>query len=166
MMKTTRLTLMPLGKHDFKTFQKINTDAYVRKYLWDDEVISAEVLQQIMNDVESHFKNDGWGLWKIVTHESETIIGYAGLWRFFDEHQPQLLYVLLPDFTGKGYATEVANEIISYAFDELNFSQLIATMDKANVSSVKVCERLGFEFIEERDVEGKPILFYKIERQN
>lgn len=157
---------MPLGKHDFKTFQDINTNAYVRKYLWDGEIISAELLQQIMDQVEAHFKNDGWGLWKIVTDESETVVGYAGLWLFFDEYQPQLLYALLPEFVGKGYATEVSRKIIDYAFDALNFSQLIATMDKANVSSVKVCERLGFEFIEERDVEGKPILFYKIERQN
>src|SRR5688572_27985405 len=152
-MKTGRVTLIPLGKHDFKIFQEINTNAYVRKYLWDDEIISAEVLQQVMDGIEFHFKNDGWGLWKIITHKSETVIGYAGLWRFFDEYQPQLLYVLLPEFIGKGYATEVANKNITYAFDELNFSQLIATIDKANVSSVKVCERLGFEFIEERDVE-------------
>ncbi len=161
-MKTDRIKLIPIDHNDFEVFKEINANAFVRKYLWDDNIMPDQVLRGIVNDVELHFKNDKWGLWKLMLLDSHVIIGYAGLWLFFDEHQPQLLYAIEPEYTGKGYATESAKLIIDYAFQELEFAYLVATMDKANADSRRVCERLGFKLMEEREIEGKPIVFYSL----
>lgn len=161
-MKTDRIELVPIEKSDFELFQEINVDPFVRRYLWDDIIMTADVFLQILDNVELHFKKDRWGLWKIQLTSTSIVIGYVGLWLFFDEYQPQLLYALLPEYTGKGYATESAKLVEHYAFHELKFRHLIATMDKANTASQKVCGRLGFKLVEEREVEGKPIVFYKL----
>src|SRR5687767_5346438 len=105
-MKTKRLTLFPLAQNDLGIFQEINVNPHVRKYLWDDAIMPQDFFENIMKRVDAHFKKDGWGLWKIMDHDNTIVMGYVGLWLFFDEHQPQLLYALHPDFTGKGYATE------------------------------------------------------------
>lgn len=159
-MKTDSVELIPMDSSDFEVFKEINTNAFVRKYLWDDRIMPDHIFHQILNDVEHHFKKDNWGLWKIVLLDSQSIVGYAGLWLFFHEFQPQLLYAIKPEHKGKGYATESAKLIVDYAFNQLRFTSLIATMDKTNVDSRKVCDRLGFTFIEEKEIEGKPILFY------
>jgi RimJ/RimL family protein N-acetyltransferase len=46
--------------------------------------------------------------------------------------------------------------------NELKLTNLVASMDKANIHSQRVCERLGFKFVEERQIDGKPVLFYKL----
>jgi ribosomal-protein-alanine N-acetyltransferase len=161
-MKTDRVKLIPIDNNDFETFKEINVNAFVRKYLWDDNIMPDDVFREILKDVELHFKKDNWGLWKIMLLDSQVIIGYVGLWLFFDEHQPQLLYAIRPEYKGNGYATESAKLIVDYAFTELEFANLIATMDKANIESQRVCDRLAFKFTEEREIEGKPILFYKL----
>lgn len=77
--------------------------------------------------------------------------GFVGLWMFFDEKQPQLLYGLLPDKTGLGYATEASRAIIHYAFNELKFNYFIASCDTPHTASRKVCERLNMTMIEEKE---------------
>ena len=38
-LETNRLTLIPFKNSDKTLFHKLNTDTFVRKYLWDDEII-------------------------------------------------------------------------------------------------------------------------------
>ncbi len=163
-LKTDRLYLIPLKASDLDIFHKTNTDPFVRKFLWDDQVIPESVSIDIINEVESKFKEEKWGLWKIV--KDGDYLGYIGFWFFFDEKLPQLLYALLPEHTGNGYATEASRKIINYAFEKLNFEYLLASMDKPNKDSVNVCDRLNMGLIEEKEIEGKPTLFYKLINKN
>lgn len=161
-LRSDRIELIPLTREDLRWFEEINTNSFVRKYLWDGNIMPTDIFRQILQEVEVRFTRDNWGLWKLKLLQSDTLIGYAGLWLFFDEHQPQLIYVLRPEYTGRGYADEAARLIIGHAFGQLNFKDLVATMDKENVASIIACERLGFEFIEERIAGEKPILFYRL----
>ncbi|MCG8576402.1 MAG: GNAT family N-acetyltransferase [Flavobacteriales bacterium] len=165
-MKTERLTLEILTKEDVDLFHQINTHDFVKKHLWDNKIIPLSLAKDIVIESDKKFQTEKWGLWKIILKENKACIGYAGFWYFFDENQPQLLYALLPEYTGNGYATEASRELISYAFKNLKFNYLIATMDKPNVDSAKVCNRLNMELVEEKDIEGKPTLFFKLENKS
>jgi ribosomal-protein-alanine N-acetyltransferase len=71
---------------------------------------------------------------------------------------------LLPTATKKGYATEAATKIIEYCFDELGFEYVVASCDRPNIESQKVAERLGMKQVEERIMNGNPILFFRIDK--
>ena len=163
-IKTERLLLTPLQIEDSSLFHEINIDPYVKEYLWDNEDISLGTVADILNNNQRQFKKQNCGLWKITTRESNAVIGYSGLWYFFDESQPQLIYVLLKPFTKKGYAFEAARAIIDYAFKQLNFIYLLASMDEGHFSSQRLAMRLGMELSLSKIVDGKPTLFYKISR--
>lgn len=163
-MKTNRLFLVPLVISDLELFHTINTNPFVQQYLWDNETIPKELSKQILEISLSEYANKTGGLWKINEIDSNTCVGYIGFWKFFEEKQSQLLYALLPNYTGKGYATEAAKKVIEYAFDQLNFNYLVASMDSPNVKSKRVCERLEMQLIEEKDVEDKPTAFYQINK--
>ncbi len=45
-------------------------------------------------------------------------------------------------------------------FDKLELQQVMATVDKPNTESVRVLEKLGMSLLEERLINGSPILFY------
>jgi len=57
--------------------------------------------------------------------------------------QVEIGWVVHPDHTGKGYASEAARAAIEFAFAELGAHRVRASLDALNVSSAKVCERLG-----------------------
>ena len=163
-LHTERLQLIPLNQGDTELFYGINTSPFVRQFLWDDEMISMELALELMQKNEEHFTQSQFGLWKISARDEQTVMGYTGLWYFFDEAQPQLIYALLEPHAGQGYATEAAQRIIDYTFDQLRFTYLIAAMDKAHLASQQVAQRLGMRFVEERIEEGKPTVFYRIDK--
>ena len=164
-LKTKRLNLIPFGSKDHRLFLDLNNDPYIRKYLWDDELIDQSTVQEIISQNDKHFKADKYGIWKVQLSETNEILGYAGLWYFFDEPQPQLIYALLEKFTKKGYAREAGLSIIKYAFEKLDFKYLIAATDELNSPSVSVALGLGMEFVEKRIENDKPTLFYSIENK-
>lgn len=163
-LQTQRITLLPFKAEDLSLFHQLNIDPFIRKYLWDDEIIPLNLSKEILQTNERYFKERNYGLWKIILKASNEVIGYTGLWFFFEEPQPQLIYAIQEAHTGKGLATEAAKTIIDYTFNELKFDYLIAATDEPHLSSQKVAQRLGMHLSEKRLENDKPTLFYRIER--
>ena len=146
--------------HDLFNLQEVG------EYLWDGQAIPVEQTEEIIRINENLFEQHNYGLWLIRKQENKQLIGFAGLWYFFDEPQPQLLYALDGKFWGKGYATEVSRRVIQYAFEELGFSYLLAACDKPHTVSVRVMQRLGMQFLKEELAEGKETVWYKIDKRD
>lgn len=162
--KTQNLVLKPILESGISTLHTIFIDPYVRKYLCDDRVFSLQQVKEMLEQSIKHFEEERFGLWSIEINSESEVIGFVGLWYFFEEEQPQLLYALLPKATKKGYATEAATKIIEYCFDELGYEYLVASCDRPNIESQKVAQRLGMRKMEERVVNGSPIVFFRLEK--
>lgn len=115
-----------------------------------------------------HFEEEGFGLWLIeldsVEPQNPKVVGFVGLWYFFDEPQPQLLYALLPKALKQGYASEAANKILAYCFDELGYDYVVASCDRPNLNSQKVAQRLRMHKVEERIIHQNPVVFFRIDQ--
>ena len=161
--ETQRLLLKPILESDLNVLHYIFINPYVRKYLCDDNIFSLKQVEEMLVESQKLFNEKKFGLWFIHTKDEKEIIGFVGLWYFFDETQPQLVYALLPEATKKGYATEAASKILEYCFDELGYQYLLASCDQPNFESRKLAERIGMRELEEKIVDGKPLLFFKVE---
>jgi ribosomal-protein-alanine N-acetyltransferase len=73
-------------------------------------------------------------------------IGVAGI--LPPEHdegpEPELGYLLVSAFHGRGLATEAVGAIVDDAFRRLDLPRLCAVVDVPNVASIRVLEKLGF----------------------
>lgn len=163
-LETSRLRLKPILESELNQFHNIITDTYVRKYLCDDKIFSRQQTLEMLQKSQELFQEEKLGLWFIETKNKPEIIGFVGLWYFFTENQPQLAYALLSKATKQGYATEAAAKIIEYSFQELDYDYLLASCDSPNFESQQVAIRLGMKLVETRMMEGKPILFFIINR--
>jgi len=164
-LNTVRLLLKPVTADDFDQVYAMFTNEFVKKYLFDDEIISKEKVQSFIETSTQTFIEKHYGLWIIQLKSADEAIGFTGLWPFFDEAQPQLLYALLPNFTGCGYAIEASLKVIDYAFSKLGFSYLDASCDTPNSSSHQTALAIGMDKIREDTIDGKPTTFYRIYRQ-
>lgn len=163
-LETERLILKPVTVSDAKVLQRIFADEFVRKYLFDGEILESWQTAEFIALNDETFRGKKYGLWLIYSKETNEAMGFTGLWHFFDEIQPQLLYALLPEFTGKGFAAEAARKIIEYAFFELSFDYIDASCDAPNVESQRVAERLGMKKIKEATINKLPTVFFRLEK--
>jgi len=137
----------------------------VRKYLWDDEVISREQVASVVDESISLFEASNFGLWGVFPREEETLAGFCGYWFFHDPPQLQLLYGIAPRQWGGGLATEAARAMIRYGFEELLFDRIIASADAPNQASLRVMEKAGMRFDKRLLVNGLDTVYYTISRE-
>lgn len=77
-------------------------------------------------------------LYYIITEKSEICIGYH-----FHE-----------SYHGKGYAAESVKAYVDWLSDQAE-GQIIAISDPENISSIKLLEKIGFEFVRQQVVKNK-----------
>lgn len=139
------LRLKPITLEDINEVHRLWTDPEVRRFLWDDVIISRTQALAAVRQSLSEFDQYRYGLWLALTKKKGDVAGFAGLRRTKSAANPELLYGFYPRFWGKGLATEAGAAILDYAFEELQLETIEATTDAPNAASVRVLRRLGME---------------------
>jgi ribosomal-protein-alanine N-acetyltransferase len=160
-LASARLTLHALTPSDVDGMHAVWTDPSVRKFLWDDVVIPREQAAAAVAASSADFARHRYGLWAVYDDASGELAGFCGL-RSSESGVAELLYGLLPQYWGQGLATEAAKAVLSYAFDTLGLSEVVAATDVPNAASVRVMERLGMTFERRGLLNGLDTVFYRV----
>lgn len=81
--------------------------------------------------------------WVIREKQTDHFIGMVSLDPHHDGSYLEVSYQLLPNWWGKGYASEAVQRMIRFAFNELKQKKLVAETQTANISSCRLLEKLG-----------------------
>jgi [ribosomal protein S5]-alanine N-acetyltransferase len=84
------------------------------------------------------------GAWAITNRADRRFMGHAMLAHREAFDEPELGYALSKAFWGKGYATEVAEAVVRYGFEQTNLSRIFAVVVPENEQSWRILKRLGF----------------------
>ncbi len=84
--------------------------------------------------------------WQICEKATGQAIGFAGLEERGDGLWEDGGVALGPDFTGRGYGTEVLNALVDFAHWELGASTFLCSCRTANIASHRLQMRCGFRF--------------------
>ncbi|MBO9613422.1 MAG: GNAT family N-acetyltransferase [Dyadobacter sp.] len=76
---------------------------------------------------------------------------YIGLGKIvpFEDGFTEIGYALLPEFWGKGYASEITGRLIAYARECGNIESLLALVEPENQASINVLTKQQFRFFRE-----------------
>lgn len=159
-LETDRLVLKPFELDDAAFLHALWTDTQVRRYLWDDRVISHEETLEVISASIAGFDQSGFGFWTIDDKTSGLPVGFVGLRLFGTDGETELLYGLLPDHHGQGLATEASIAVLDYGFTTCHLTCIHAGTDPPNADSIRVIERLGMTFEGRREIDGQPALYY------
>lgn len=158
-LTTPRLDLRPIQIEDLQVAHDLWTNADVRRFLFDDRVISVDKARALIEASGRNFEEHGYGLWLAFSRDTGTLVGFAGFLSSSDE-SPNLVYGVHPEFWGNGLATEAAQTVVDYAFETLALSAVKADVDELNAVSVRLLEKLGMIQIRR----GPPLLYYEKRR--
>jgi ribosomal-protein-alanine N-acetyltransferase len=145
---TDHVLLDALRRDDINELHALWTAPEVRRYLWDDNVITREAAQQVVDAQLATVDRFGLGYWAIhvqlpMSAAEAPVAGFCGF-RFIDDSpEIELLYALRGEHWGKGLATEACAAALGYLWRSTEYQRVYARTDAPNVKSVRVMMRLG-----------------------
>ena len=162
---TERLIIRPFTLDDIEAAYQMNLDEEVSKFTGDGGVVSYEEIEQrITNDVLGDYQKHGYGRFAVEWKESGEFIGFAGLKYLENMQEVDLGYRLMSAYWGNGIATEAGKACLEYGFEELGLKRIIAMLLPENKGSIRVLEKLGFQFERSFVEEGLEVHLYAISR--
>ncbi|MBI3134982.1 MAG: GNAT family N-acetyltransferase [Bacteroidetes bacterium] len=144
--ETERLILRPFTLNDTSFILKLLNTAGWLKYIGDRHVHSlADAQNYLRQGPLKSYRVNGFGLSAVELISSGELVGMCGLIKRPGLDDVDLGFAFLPEFTGKGYATEIANACLAYAFNTLHLKRVIAITLPENKASIAVLQKVGMK---------------------
>lgn len=98
------------------------------------------VLAEVEKETRSRY------VFAVIDKENTKMIGAGELFHIdLYNKNGEIGYIIHPEFWGKGIATQVANILIDYGFNELKLNRIYATCDVRNSASENVLKKAGMK---------------------
>ncbi len=141
--------LRPFTWDDKETVLKIASDKNTTKYLYH----WGRVGSTPEGDTQTFLSRavSGWEQtpvmareYAVVLKETGEVMGDGSI-EDFGNGVGEIGWILLPEYRGKGYVTEMGKAFLQYGFETLGLQKIIANCDARNEKSRRVMERLMME---------------------
>lgn len=146
-LQTDRLLLRQFTVDDAPFILTLLNEPSFLRYIGDKNVRNLQDARQyILNGPVASYERHGFGLSAVELKESHTAIGMCGLLKREVLPDPDIGFAFLPDFWSKGFAFEAAAAVLEDARERLKVERILAITSLDNDASIKLLERLGFNF--------------------
>ena len=177
MLETDRLILRRWLPDDRAPFARINADPVVMEFF--PAPLTATQSDAMIDRIEAHFEQHGFGLYAAQLKNSGDFIGFVGLSiPAFEAHFTPCVEIgwrLAREQWGGGLATEGARAAVRHAFEDMHLPALVSFTVPANLRSIRVMQKLGMsrdpedDFDHPRVPEGHPLrrhVLYRLTAQD
>jgi RimJ/RimL family protein N-acetyltransferase len=145
MIESDRLLLRNWQQRDREPFARMNADPRVMEFF--PACLSSAESDSLVDRIEEHFREHGFGLWAAELREERLFIGFVGLAvpRLEAHFTPcvEIGWRLAAGYWGRGLATEGAAAVVRHAFESLKLDALVSFTVPANLASRRVMEKIG-----------------------
>ena len=163
-LESCRLRQRAVQETDIKELHRLWTDSEVRKYLWDNQIISLELAAETIRASLRSAETEGLGMWMLFKKDCGNFSGFCGLRRALGRPDIELIYGLWPRWWGQGLATEACQVTIHWLFQTRGIDRVIAGANEDNAASFAVMRRLGMTPLED-DIGAAPDMrYYELRR--
>lgn len=142
-----RLTLRPFKLDDAPFILELLNDPDWLRYIGDRGVRTLDDARAyLQNGPLASYARHGFGLLMVELKDGAIPIGMCGLIKRAELDDVDLGFAFLPEFRGKGYASEAGAAVMAHARDSLGLKRVVAITTQDNAGSIKVLRKLGFRF--------------------
>ncbi len=146
-IETEHFCLRQLTVSDATDYFSVASDPRTSAYLlWEPHTDIDYTKRYLKRICELYEKKEFFDYAAVLKSENK-VIGTGG-YSSIDtpNHAAEIGYVLHPDYWGKGYATELAKELISFGFDELGLNRIYARYMDGNTASRRVMDHCRMKY--------------------
>ena len=159
-MNSERLIFSHYTDSDFADYYKLVGNADVMKMITGRPLSKNETqerLEKMMNINKEHPKI---GHFKVSLRFGGDFVGHSKL-EMTKKNEAEIGYVLMPEYWGKGYGSEIAKTLVNLARQVDEIHNLMAIIDPENIASKKILEKQGFFWDYDGEYIGLPAAYYK-----
>lgn len=146
--ETRRLIFRRFEPSDLAALADISSDEQASRYVGDGRPLTLDETRTWIENSRRNVDTYGYGTGAVVDRESGMLIGWAGFARPGDGTE-EIIYGFGRDHWGRGLGTELLAGIIRWARDELNLTELRATVSAENRASIAMLQRQGFRLVDD-----------------
>jgi ribosomal-protein-alanine N-acetyltransferase len=163
-LETKHLILRRLLPDDLDSLYALYSDEEIRRYFPEGTLTYEETKDELEWFLNGHPDHPQLGLWATIHKDTDHFIGRCGLLPWTIEQCPEVevAYLLDKAYWGQGLATEAAQAIADYGFEQLHLSRLICLIDPQNQASIRVARKIGMTLEKELEDEKGPYLVYSM----
>ena len=169
-----RLGFRDWASDDLDDFYAINSCDKVMEF-FPSKLTREETAQYIVR-LQNHFKEFGHSFYAVELLDSEKLIGFIGIANAKMDLNftpcKEIGWRLKATEWNNGYATEGAQRVVEFAFNDLKIDELLSWTAKINTKSERIMQKIGMTKIKEFmhpkvNVNHRlnPHVLYKIQRQ-
>jgi RimJ/RimL family protein N-acetyltransferase len=164
-LQTERLTLRQLTLEDVPALAQILGDPEVMRYSVRGVLSEDATTEFVMWSIQCYALY-GFGPWAIVETASGRLIGFCALNQEMVDgvEEVEIGYRLAQLYWGHGFATEIARATLAYGFANLGLRSIIAIVQPANVASIRVIQKLGFNAFVYSQYHRLGVRIYRLDR--
>ena len=144
-VETARLLLRRFTLDDVPALYQLGSIPAVIRYTGNRPVASLEAARE--NLIKAPLRDyavHGFGRLACVWKASGEVIGFCGIKHLDDLDENELGYRFLPEYWGKGLATEAGRALVAHARNVYQLRRLVSVIHPENDASKKVVRKLGF----------------------
>jgi len=169
-LETKRLILRHQVIEDLDALWALYCNPNITRYIPDAPRTREEAKEELEWHMHGHPKYPELGLWATIHKETGKFIGRCGLlsWDIEGVHEVEVAYTIAQEYWGRGLASEAAQGILKYGFEQLNLARLICLIEPENIASQRVAEKIGMSLEKKVDLPldgvNYPTLIYSIKK--
>ncbi len=152
---------------DAEAFFRLNSHPDVMRYTGEPPMPSVEAAREAIANYPD-WDDPGYGRWACVLKsegEDANLIGFCGLKYLRETGEVDIGYRLLPEYWGRGLATEAARATLEFGFRTLGLSEIVAMVLPGNAPSIRVLRKLDFVRAEDIEYFGERVQRWVITRE-
>ncbi len=159
---TTKRTLMSYpSPDDSSSIYLVITSPLFPDQLPLKEMGSENEVLGWINNLQDHWSSGKSYAWMIRDRKAKNLLGQVTISKFPGKNVWALAFWVHPAHWGQGYATECAERVVAFCFEELGAEKIWAGAGIWNIGSNRVLEKLGMQYIRNNPEgyysRGKPI---------
>jgi RimJ/RimL family protein N-acetyltransferase len=147
-LETERLALKEFTLNDTDFIIRLLNSPGWLEYIGDRNVKTTQDANAYLeNGPLKSYRENGFGLCMVETINERKPVGMCGIIKRDTLPNPDIGFAFLQEYISKGYGFEIAAATLAYAKNELKLPKISAITVPSNERSIKLLEKLGFQFI-------------------
>ncbi len=146
-IETPRLLLRQWHINDIPVYCALNLDPVVMEFF--PSVTGETASREHAEKIQKMISQKGYGLFAVERKDSGSFIGFTGLSHpsFKAPFTPctEIGWRLAKEHWGNGFATEAAKAVLQFAFNKLNFTEILSFTATLNKRSENIMQKTGMQ---------------------
>ncbi len=144
-LESNRLLIRPFKEGDEFAMYELNSNPLVQKYTGDVMIESVEQARHLLKTIVfKDYEKYGYGRLAVIYKPDNKLIGFTGFKYLPEASGADLGYRFLPEYWGKGIATESSRMSLDYGFNTLKRDMFLGFAEEENKASTRVLKKVGF----------------------